>query len=885
MLQCPESVCRTSEQPEHLIGLNQDVLGIQKTWEVRERACQPEAPFENPAQLAAGVNGGLSRPSLPMSDRADMRQMLDSKINFGNIGQKRAEGEASATRSSTKSSRTQDRLNIAASVWDYGLDVVELRMLEKVDCLLTVNTDEDDFAIKTVQLSFRDADASTRDEVPHFLEWVKPTYRDSVQNWIQAHVNAHFSGLPTTEHPLRGTKLFSPFTSADTMLSGLMEVCEIEEVDDESVEHLSAAGDNDAGRLEYVSGNTEIAITVAGQCLSHNHEVLDVMRRLLHTKNIMVSCSTRRGVYISILNIIQGDVDPTQVHKSLQRTVFEPVSLEIRERKLAKFIRWGPASIQVALSRQSPYLQHAHKVNGLMLANHTAICQLFDRCVKQYEKLRSRNAFLENYRQESLFAESLDEFDHAKEVVVSLSDEYKAAEGEDYIKPTRLKFEDDLYNVVQLRPAFKAMSKTIFYSGLVSYGAKRLRLQFACAPPAAAIAEARTKLLQSGGDNVDAWVDVDPSGQTDFTVACTWKEQRHSVAVSVEEMVDLGKVDIDLEVQPGLGEPKKLVDGTGWTVIAKDDKVKLVAMFLTEGLKLDFEEDRVPSPEISVPANGTKEVYLLLHSAQEERRFVVQLSGVGTQEAPDRASSYKANPRASEAAAAQLQEHGKLRLLLLPLQLLALSEPRGFGADTLGHTLLSDLAYALRGTCLQAVAVAFSWHDLPLSMGASGTAILLPYGRQLSGDSLSSAGGTLHRLGQGVAEVLVGAASTLTLGTLVLAMLTVLHVCILAARLSLPMDCHCRRYTLPHRLKIGAWETHASLLLALPLTWSCCLLLWHRHDHVDYLPDALATELHKAPFQLLPPRDLFVCIPTLALTSGPIFEFALACIFIFSGKA
>ena len=45
-----------------------------------------------------------------------------------------------------------------------------------------------------------------------------------------------------------------------------------------------------------------------------------------------------RHCYISILNIIQGEVDPTQVHKSLQR---------IRERKLAQFIPWGPASIQV----------------------------------------------------------------------------------------------------------------------------------------------------------------------------------------------------------------------------------------------------------------------------------------------------------------------------------------------------------------------------------------------------------------------------------------------------------------------------------------------------------------------------------------------------------
>ena len=122
------------------------------------------------------------------------------------------------------------------------------------------------------------------------------------------------------------------------------------------------------------------------------------MRRLLQTKNIMVSTHTRskefmQSKYISILNIIQGEVDPTQapipttisspahytapvrlpvsrvpaqklhrrlapaphsskaadrsrgrrwaglrqVHKSLQR---------IRERKLASFIDWGPASIQ-----------------------------------------------------------------------------------------------------------------------------------------------------------------------------------------------------------------------------------------------------------------------------------------------------------------------------------------------------------------------------------------------------------------------------------------------------------------------------------------------------------------------------------------------------------
>jgi tubulin gamma len=123
--------------------------------------------------------------------------------------------------------------------------------------------------------------------------------------------------------------------------------------------------------------------------------VLDIMLRLLQPKNMMVNLGRERtGRYISILNVIQGDADPTQarhplclrvassvlrwppwqvlttlpapsqVHKSLQR---------IRERNLAQFIPWGPASIQVALSRSSPYITNPHRVSGLMLANSTSM--------------------------------------------------------------------------------------------------------------------------------------------------------------------------------------------------------------------------------------------------------------------------------------------------------------------------------------------------------------------------------------------------------------------------------------------------------------------------------------------------------------------------------
>lgn len=155
--------------------------------------------------------------------------------------------------------------------------------------------------------------------------------------------------------------------------------------------------------------------------------VLDVMRRLLQPKNRMVSITpSKSSCYISILNIIQGEADPTDVHKSL---------LRIRERRLATFIPWGPASIQVALTKKSPYLQNTHRVSGLMLANHTSVATLFKRIVQQYTMMRKRNAYLDQYKKEAPFADGLGEFDEARAVVMDLIGEYEAAEKVNYLDP------------------------------------------------------------------------------------------------------------------------------------------------------------------------------------------------------------------------------------------------------------------------------------------------------------------------------------------------------------------------------------------------------------------------------------------------------------------
>lgn len=49
--------------------------------------------------------------------------------------------------------------------------------------------------------------------------------------------------------------------------------------------------------------------------------------------------------------------------------------------------------------------------------------------------MRKRNAFMDGYKKTAPFADNLNEFDEAKEVVTDLIAEYEAAENADYLNP------------------------------------------------------------------------------------------------------------------------------------------------------------------------------------------------------------------------------------------------------------------------------------------------------------------------------------------------------------------------------------------------------------------------------------------------------------------
>ena len=60
--------------------------------------------------------------------------------------------------------------------------------------------------------------------------------------------------------------------------------------------------------------------------------------------------------------------------------------------------------------------------------------QLFTGVLKQYDKLRKREAFLDQFRKEEIFLDNLNELDDSRHVVQDLVEEYEAATRADYLQ-------------------------------------------------------------------------------------------------------------------------------------------------------------------------------------------------------------------------------------------------------------------------------------------------------------------------------------------------------------------------------------------------------------------------------------------------------------------
>ena len=130
------------------------------------------------------------------------------------------------------------------------------------------------------------------------------------------------------------------------------------------------------------------------------------------------SVSFEQGKLISSFHFLNRDLLKMDIYQALEKYY--------KENKI-NFIDWAPPSIHYSNSTNFLFKEKNKKVE-VSLFNHTSIKSIFIKILLQYDLLRKRNAFLNNYLKEFKFINGLELFQDARENILSVIDEYDRAE-------------------------------------------------------------------------------------------------------------------------------------------------------------------------------------------------------------------------------------------------------------------------------------------------------------------------------------------------------------------------------------------------------------------------------------------------------------------------
>lgn len=134
----------------------------------------------------------------------------------------------------------------------------------------------------------------------------------------------------------------------------------------------------------------------------------EIIRRIYSDKTKMANfLLSRTHSYVSALNIFNNVEDVSELQKGLIKNSLD-------------FVPWMPPMPHTVVGRN-----FGERVSGLCLANFTGISSLFKKIATQFDTLKVRNAYTENYKK---FCGDLSVFDEARESVERLIEEYQASE-------------------------------------------------------------------------------------------------------------------------------------------------------------------------------------------------------------------------------------------------------------------------------------------------------------------------------------------------------------------------------------------------------------------------------------------------------------------------
>lgn len=182
---------------------------------------------------------------------------------------------------------------------------------------------------------------------------------------------------------------------------------------------------------DYITGGKPIKPTNA----------YDIMLDLIEPSYSLVSFPdlTRIPTYLgATATIITNNI----IQKDINRGI-------LRSSQKLNFAKWVKPSIQMSIGRTSPFLfndthnnnntgltlhqSNSNHINGMLLSNTSAVVPIFKNIVNSFDSLFDKKAFLQQFKEGSLFTDDLSEFEDSKNAAVTLINSYLEATSPSYL--------------------------------------------------------------------------------------------------------------------------------------------------------------------------------------------------------------------------------------------------------------------------------------------------------------------------------------------------------------------------------------------------------------------------------------------------------------------
>lgn len=155
---------------------------------------------------------------------------------------------------------------------------------------------------------------------------------------------------------------------------------------------------------------------------SGSHAVSDLTAQLFEPESLMAGCDPSQGKYMACCLIYRGDIGKQEMNDAVEY-------VKTQRNKTIRFVDWCPTGFLVGNNHTRPgHLEEGDIADSsravAMIANSTAISQVFNRVSTRFDALFSRRAFVHHFERTGV-----DEMElyQARESLETLEEDYNEA--------------------------------------------------------------------------------------------------------------------------------------------------------------------------------------------------------------------------------------------------------------------------------------------------------------------------------------------------------------------------------------------------------------------------------------------------------------------------